>query len=104
VPRRKHLPFNGDYRPADVLELVSEPLADACESFDLVIESPARRASRAPTRSELPPRAPVPLEAIEEAWHLGADWLEPYLARSIELSGGFRPTLERAGLRCDSAG
>ena len=45
---------------------------------------------------ELPPREPVPLATIEHAWSLEASWIEPYLARSIAVSGGFRPILERA--------
>jgi len=105
MPRRKpkRLPFNADYKPADVLEILSEPMADAAEALDLVITSPARRASR-PDVDELPARMPVPLDALEECWSLEAEWIEPYLARSIELAGGFRPMLERAGLTCDSAG
>jgi hypothetical protein len=79
MPRRRQVdePELDNHRPAFRLELVDEDRA--------------RRLRR-------PDREPVPLSALELVWHDEAVWLEPYVARSIELAGGFRPMLEAAGL------
>lgn len=85
-PRRKRAPAELDYPAPYVLELVEERVAE-------LEASPP----------ELPVREPIPLSTIELAWSLEDTWIEPYLARSIAISGGFRPILDRAGLRRDIA-
>ena len=90
MTRRRRPPFSElDYAPAPVLELVAEELEARAAELE------------APYRPELPPREPIPLEALELAWSLESTRaiMEPFLARSIGLAGGFRPILERAGLR-----
>lgn len=111
MPRRRpsRIPFNAvdrdNYRPEFELELVEdvlEELGDRDGPVDveppLGVDAVARRPRR-----ELPPLEPPPLSAIELVWRDRAEWLEPYVARSIEATGGFRPILERA-FGCDSAG
>ena len=85
---------------------VEEPERDnwTPPALELVVEEEpvagAVREARAPFVAELPPREPIPLEVIELAWSLELSFsIEAYLGRSIELAGGFRPILERAGLR-----
>jgi len=109
MPRRKQrLAFNVDDRDYDaplVLELVEDVLADTAEAIALEPEVSSRRAAREHERRArpLPPLAPMPLGALELLWSLDQVGMEPFAARSIELAGGFRPMLERVGLRCDSA-
>jgi hypothetical protein len=77
---------------------------DYAPAPELVLEAwlPAAALEARRPAPELEPRAPVPLDVIELAWsHAGElPFLEAYVARSVRLAGGFRPTLERAfGMR-----